>query len=169
MIRVTTATVCRWGENYDQGTFAIAIRSGLWLNRRTFCVSQCKHVKLKLRCRRYGINGIDDYTDMHVDVTKSAARRLFVAGSPSCCVTVVWWRLELTVLGCRADILGANCDQCVCMVQCCFTSTETIRVIRTGSPGRLPRLSHSSCRNSVTVVPTWTVPLSLLPNWAGLT
>ena len=42
------------------------------------------------------------------------------------------------------DILGTNCDQCVCMVQCCFTSTETIRLIRTGSPGRPPRLSQSS-------------------------
>ena len=30
------------------------------------------------------------------------------------------------------------------MVQCCFTSTETIRLIRTGSPGRPPRLSHNS-------------------------
>ena len=29
-------------------------------------------------------------------------------------------------------------------VQCCFTSTETIRLIRDGSPGRPPRLSHSS-------------------------
>ena len=35
--------------------------------------------------------------------------------------------------------LGTNCDQCVCMVQLCFTSTETI-----GSLGRPPRLSHSS-------------------------
>ena len=42
------------------------------------------------------------------------------------------------------DILGTNCDQCVCMVQCCFTSTETVRLIRTGSPGQPPRLSHSS-------------------------
>ena len=33
------------------------------------------------------------------------------------------------------DILGTNCDQCVCSVQCCFTSTETIRFIRAGSPG----------------------------------
>ena len=49
--------------------------------------------------------------------------------------------VELNVLGCRVDILGTNC---VCMVQCCFTSTETIRLIRTGSPGRPPRLSHSS-------------------------
>ena len=30
------------------------------------------------------------------------------------------------------------------MVQCCFTSTETIRLIKTGIPGRPPRLSHSS-------------------------
>ena len=43
---------------------------------------------------------------------------------------------ELNVLGRRVDILGINCDQCVCMVQCCFTSTETIRLIGTGSQGR---------------------------------
>ena len=42
------------------------------------------------------------------------------------------------------DILGTNCDQCVCVVQCCFTFTGTVRLIRTGSPGRPPRLSHSS-------------------------
>ena len=40
--------------------------------------------------------------------------------------------------------LGTNCDQCVSMVQCCFMSTETVRLIRTGSPGWPPRLSHSS-------------------------
>ena len=51
--------------------------------------------------------------------------------------------VELNVLGCRVDVLGTNCDQCVSMVQCCFTSTETIRLIRTGSPGRPPLLSHS--------------------------
>ena len=42
---------------------------------------------------------------------------------------------SINVLGCRVDILGTDCDQCVCMVQCCFTSTETIRLIRTGRPG----------------------------------
>ena len=42
------------------------------------------------------------------------------------------------------DILGTKRDQCLSMVQCCFTSTETIRLIRTGSPGRPPRLPHSS-------------------------
>ena len=52
--------------------------------------------------------------------------------------------VELNVLGCRVDILGTNCYQCVCMVQCCFTSTETIRLIRTGSPEQPPRLSHTS-------------------------
>jgi len=36
------------------------------------------------------------------------------------------------------DILGTNCDQCRSMVQCCFTSTETVRLITTGSPGRQP-------------------------------
>ena len=30
------------------------------------------------------------------------------------------------------------------LFQCCFTSTETIRLIRDGSPGRPPRLSHGS-------------------------
>ena len=42
------------------------------------------------------------------------------------------------------DILGTNCDQCRSMVQCCFTSTETVRLIRRESAGRPPRLSHSS-------------------------
>ena len=42
---------------------------------------------------------------------------------------------ELNVLGCRVDTLGKNCDECLCMVQFCFTSTETIRLIRTESPG----------------------------------
>ena len=51
--------------------------------------------------------------------------------------------VELHVLGCRVT-LGTNCDQCRSLVQCCFTSTETIRLVRTGSPGRPPRLSHSS-------------------------
>ena len=49
--------------------------------------------------------------------------------------------VELNVLGCRVDILGTNCDS---MVQCCFTSTETVRLVRTGSPGRPPQLPHSS-------------------------
>ena len=52
--------------------------------------------------------------------------------------------VELHVLGSRVDILGTNCDQCVSMVQCCFASTETVRLIRTDSPERPPRLSHSS-------------------------
>ena len=62
-----------------------------------------------------------------------------------------WW--------CRAscprmsvDILGTNCDQCQSTVQCCFTATETVRLIRTESPGRPPRLSHSSRAL------TWKVP-----------
>ena len=58
--------------------------------------------------------------------------------------------VELNVLGCRADILWTNCDQCVSMVQCRFASTETIRLIRTGAQdGHLdfhtaPELSGSS-------------------------
>ena len=56
--------------------------------------------------------------------------------------------VEPNVLGCRVDILGTNCDQCLSMVQCCFTSTETVRLIRTGSPGRPPRLSLTQLLNS---------------------
>ena len=37
--------------------------------------------------------------------------------------------VELNVLGYRADVLGTNYDQCVCMVQCYFTSTETIKLM----------------------------------------
>ena len=51
--------------------------------------------------------------------------------------------IELNILGCRVDILETNCDQCRSTVQCCFTSTETVRLIKTGSPGWPPRLSHS--------------------------
>ena len=43
-----------------------------------------------------------------------------------------------------ADILGTSCDQSRSMVQYSFTSTETRRLVRTDSPGRPPRLSHSS-------------------------
>ena len=42
------------------------------------------------------------------------------------------------------DILGTSWDQCRSMVQYSFTSTETRSLVRTDSPGRPPRLSHSS-------------------------
>ena len=42
------------------------------------------------------------------------------------------------------DILGTSWDQCWSMVQYSLTSTETIRLASTDSPGRPPRLSHSS-------------------------
>ena len=63
-------------------------------------------------------------------------------------VFVCWWWPYPQM---SADILGTNCGQCLSMVQCCFTSTETVRLIRTGSPGWLPQLSHSS----------WTLYLSV--------
>ena len=50
------------------------------------------------------------------------------------------------------DILGTSCDQCRSMVQYSLTSTETRRLVRKDSPGRPPRLSHSS----------WTMTLSAL-------
>ena len=55
----------------------------------------------------------------------------------------VWWS-RASCPRMSVDILGTNYDQCRSMVQCCFTSTETIRHNRTESPGRPPRLSHSS-------------------------
>ena len=70
------------------------------------------------------------------------------------------------------DILGTNCGQCLSMGQCCFTSTETVRLLRTESPGRpphiVPELSSlhnyalsmfhkTGCRHSrVTVSTAWT-------------
>ena len=54
-----------------------------------------------------------------------------------------WWSRA----SCRrmsVDILGTNWDQCRSTVQCCFTSTEARRLVRTESPGRPPRLSHNS-------------------------
>ena len=67
--------------------------------------------------------------------------------------------VELTVLGCRLTYysLGTNCDQCQSMVQCCFMSTETVRLIRTESLGQPPQLSRSS----------WT-PTSFLTKWDDL-
>ena len=79
------------------------------------------------------------------------------------------------------DILGTNCDQCVSMVQCCFTSTETVRLIRTESPGRPPRLSHCSLTLKTAVSLFYTMssdrtraatsltPLTRLVGWHTLT
>ena len=50
----------------------------------------------------------------------------------------------VNVVVCPAGILGTNCDQYLSTVHCCFTSTETVRLFRTGSPRRPPRPSHSS-------------------------
>ena len=67
-------------------------------------------------------------------------RRDLQSSSYRCC----WWWCRDSCPRMSVDILGTNCDQCLSMVQCCFTSTETGRLIRTESPGRPPRLSHSS-------------------------
>ena len=58
----------------------------------------------------------------------------------------VWWRWwsRASCPRMSVDILGTSCDRCRITVQCCFTSTETVRLIRTESPGRPPRLSHNS-------------------------
>ena len=54
-----------------------------------------------------------------------------------------WWCKALCPQM-SVDILGTSCDQCLSMVQCCFTSTETVKLIRTESPGWPPWLSHNS-------------------------
>ena len=55
-----------------------------------------------------------------------------------------WWWCRTECPRKSVDTLGTNCNQCVSVVHCCFTSTETIRLVRTESPGRPLRLSHSS-------------------------
>ena len=55
-----------------------------------------------------------------------------------------WWWCRASYPRMSVDILKTNCDQCRSMVQCCLTSTETVRLIRKESPGRPPRLSYSS-------------------------
>ena len=44
--------------------------------------------------------------------------------------------VELYVLEGRVDILGTNCDQCVSTAHCCFTSTETVKLIMTKTEPR---------------------------------
>ena len=61
---------------------------------------------------------------------------------------MMMWSLMSSDVGCRLT----NCDQCLSMVQCCFTSTETVRLIRAESPEWPPRLSHSSWTLSEKVV-----------------
>ena len=66
------------------------------------------------------------------------------------------------------DILGTNCDQCLSMVQCCFKSTETVRLIRTHAfcPGLSVLMSLTI---SVDVKPrTATSTFTQLLNSAGL-
>jgi len=80
-------------------------------------------ISIPRQCSLHGINGCDTIkSEMCVWVTSSFLQVL------------------LNVLGCRLT----RWDQCVSMVQCCFTSTETMKLVRTDSPGRAPRLSHSS-------------------------
>ena len=55
-----------------------------------------------------------------------------------------WWWCRASCPRMSVDILGTHCDQCRSTVHCCIMSTEIIRLVRTESPGRPPRLSHSS-------------------------
>ena len=51
---------------------------------------------------------------------------------------------QLWIYSFQCCLSGTSWDQCVSMVQYYFTSTETVRLVRTDSPGWPPRLSHSS-------------------------
>ena len=62
------------------------------------------------------------------------------------------------------DILRTSWDQCVSVVQYCFTSTETIRLVRTDSPGRPLQLSHSSWTMWCFYTDYWDVDGSLSPH-----
>ena len=57
--------------------------------------------------------------------------------------------VELNVLGCRVDILGTNCDQCVSTVQCCFTSTETVKPVLNCANVCLPNILRTVRRNMI--------------------
>ena len=73
-----------------------------------------------------------------------ASRKILSVEELEACVvgpSLRWW-CRASCPRMSADILGTNCDRST--VQFCFTSTETVRLIRTQSPGRPPRLSHSS-------------------------
>ena len=45
-----------------------------------------------------------------------------------------WWWSRASWPRMSVDILGTTCDQCRSMVQCCFMSTETVRLVRPESP-----------------------------------
>ena len=45
-----------------------------------------------------------------------------------------WWWSWASCHRMSVDLLGTNCDQCRSIVQYCFTSTETIRLVRMDSP-----------------------------------
>ena len=63
------------------------------------------------------------------------------------------------------DILGTSCDQCQSMVQYSFRSMETRRLIRTDSPGRPPRLSHSSWTMHNDSQRRWCMYMALGMHW----
>ena len=81
-----------------------------------------------------------------------------------------WWCCRASCPQMLVDTLGTNCDQRRSNVQCCFTSTETVRLIRTESSGRPPRLSHCSStlkwkfgKNGISFSRPWKV----FENWVG--
>ena len=62
-----------------------------------------------------------------------------------------WWWCRASCPRMSVTVLGTNCDQCQSMVQCCFTSTETVRPIRTESQARPPQVESTSHSSSWTL------------------
>ena len=85
-----------------------------------------------------------------------------------------WWS-RASCPWMSVDILGTNCDQCWSTVQYCFTSTETIRLVRMESPGWPPQLAHSSWPQKFENIDNWfLVPSQKFPQgylflWEELT
>ena len=93
----------------DVGSSVLSLQNSGWLK---CCFTSAETVGL------LGTGAQDGHLDFHT--------------APELSVTVND-NVELNVLGCRVDILGTNCDQCRSMVQCCFTSTETVGLLGTGA------------------------------------
>ena len=53
----------------------------------------------------------------------------------NCCpnFTSSWWWSRVSCPRTSVDLLGTNCDQCRSMVECCFTSMETVGLLGTGA------------------------------------
>ena len=87
------------------------------------------------------LNSMVDASHFHIEYHTARSCSEFNVANFSLSYRTSCDEVMLNVLRCQ---LGTSCDQCRSMVKYSFTSTETRRLVRTDSPGRPPRLSHSS-------------------------